>query len=103
MTMVMEPVLVVSIVSFVAGFLLGRASGCGSSLTTDSVRIKSLSPLPEDLEARLRLLIDSRRKIEAIKVLRQSTGLGLKEAKDVVDSMEKGKALQDIIYLTSKD
>lgn len=35
--------------------------------------------------------IDAGRKIEAIKTLREETGLGLKEAKDVVDSLVRAK------------
>lgn len=52
--------------------------------------------LPVDVEAaivsltpQLDDLIRRRRKIEAIKVLRGATGLGLKEAKDVVDELER--------------
>jgi hypothetical protein len=35
--------------------------------------------------------IGAGRKIEAIKILREETGLGLKEAKDVVDSLARAK------------
>lgn len=35
--------------------------------------------------------IDAGRKIEAIKILREETGLGLKEAKDAVDSLTRAK------------
>ena len=35
--------------------------------------------------------IDAGHKIEAIKVLREETGLGLSEAKDVVDSLARAK------------
>ena len=35
--------------------------------------------------------IDAGRKIEAIKILREETGLGLKEAKDVVDSLARAR------------
>ncbi len=35
--------------------------------------------------------IDAGHKIEAIKTLREETGLGLKEAKDVVDSLASAK------------
>ena len=35
--------------------------------------------------------VDAGRKIEAIKILREETGLGLKEAKDVVDSLARAK------------
>ncbi|NOR36799.1 MAG: hypothetical protein GQ577_08635 [Woeseiaceae bacterium] len=35
--------------------------------------------------------IDAGRKIEAIKILREESGLGLKEAKDVVDSLTRAR------------
>lgn len=41
----------------------------------------------------VRALVQERRKIEAIKLVRQRTGLGLKEAKDVVDAMERQMGL----------
>lgn len=45
--------------------------------------------LPEgDDDEALRALVRAGRKIEAIKRYRQRTGLGLKEAKDVIDAME---------------
>lgn len=37
----------------------------------------------------LKMLIMQGKKIEAIKVYRQQTGLGLKEAKDYVDALER--------------
>jgi large subunit ribosomal protein L7/L12 len=39
--------------------------------------------------AEIRQLATSGRKIEAIKVLRDATGLGLAEAKDIVESLER--------------
>ncbi|MEV4411364.1 ribosomal protein L7/L12 [Catellatospora sp. NPDC049609] len=44
-------------------------------------------PLPPDLLATARQLTQQGRKIEAVKVVRQRTGLTLREAKDVVDSL----------------
>jgi ribosomal protein L7/L12 len=41
-----------------------------------------------DLERQVRELLSKGRKIEAIKIYRQATGLGLKEAKDAVEGME---------------
>ena len=35
--------------------------------------------------------VDAGHKIEAIKILREETGLGLKEAKDAVDSLTRAK------------
>jgi Ribosomal protein L7/L12 C-terminal domain len=41
--------------------------------------------VPADIEA----LVRERRKIDAIKALRQRTGVGLKEAKDRIDLLER--------------
>ena len=46
-------------------------------------------PLPPAAEPEIRALLEQRRKIEAIKLLRQHTGLGLKEAKDRIDAFER--------------
>jgi ribosomal protein L7/L12 len=43
-----------------------------------------------DLHDQLLELMRSNRKIEAIKVYREHTGLGLKEAKDFVEDLERG-------------
>ena len=45
--------------------------------------------LPSDLLGKVKELIKKRRKIEAIKVIREGTGWGLKEAKDAVDALAK--------------
>ena len=46
------------------------------------------TPIPEEKIAALRELIFNRRKIEAIKLYRELTGFGLKEAKDAVEELE---------------
>ncbi len=46
--------------------------------------------IPPDIEA----LVRERRKIDAIKELRQRTGLGLKEAKDRIDLLERQLGIQ---------
>lgn len=46
--------------------------------------------LPPGLEGEVRALIAERRKIEAIKRVREATGLGLKEAKELVEAIEAG-------------
>lgn len=48
------------------------------------------APLPSDLEAQARALLARGKKIEAIKLVRQSTQLGLKEAKEYVDALSAG-------------
>lgn len=45
-----------------------------------------------DFEAELRRLLAERQKIEAIKLYRDHTGAGLKEAKDAVEALERGQA-----------
>ncbi|MFD2332686.1 ribosomal protein L7/L12 [Cohnella sp. GCM10020058] len=55
----------------------------------DSPASPPLSPmeLTSELEERLQHLVTSGKRIEAIKVLREATGLSLKGAKDYVDTM----------------
>jgi ribosomal protein L7/L12 len=43
-----------------------------------------------DIDDRVRNLVDEGKKIEAIKLYREMTGVGLKEAKDAVEGIEKG-------------
>ena len=47
----------------------------------------NLSP---EAEAQVRAALASRRKIEAIKIYREVTGLGLKESKEAVEAMQRG-------------
>lgn len=52
---------------------------------------RAVKPFDDEAKAKIRHLIASGKKIEAIKELREVTGLGLKEAKNLVDAAEKGK------------
>jgi hypothetical protein len=45
--------------------------------------------LPPEEAAKVLSLLDQGRKIEAIAVIRESTGLGLKEAKDLVEAIAR--------------
>jgi ribosomal protein L7/L12 len=45
----------------------------------------------DDLEGRVRLLMDEGQKIEAIKLYRGRTGAGLKESKDAVEAIGRGQ------------
>lgn len=47
--------------------------------------------LPADLQERVRVLVEQRRAIEAIKEVRQRTGLSLKDAKELVDAVRDGR------------
>src|SRR4051812_39795036 len=53
------------------------------------------SDAPAALEATVRSLLSQGRKIEAIKVYRGETGVGLAEAKNAVERLEQGKKLAD--------
>ncbi|WP_169946812.1 ribosomal protein L7/L12 [Microbispora sp. H11081] len=52
-----------------------------------------LPPVSADLQHRVRELYAEGKKIEAIKVIREQTGLGLKEAKDLAEAMASGRPL----------
>lgn len=45
-------------------------------------------PIPDDQIAALRELVFQRRKIDAIRLYREITGLGLKESKEAVEELE---------------
>ncbi|GAA0373103.1 hypothetical protein GCM10009530_24240 [Microbispora corallina] len=52
-----------------------------------------LPPISAELQLRVRELYAEGRKIEAIKLVREQTGLGLKEAKAVADTLGSGNPL----------
>jgi ribosomal protein L7/L12 len=45
--------------------------------------------LPSNLQETVKELLRKKRKIEAIKVVRETTGWGLKQSKDAVDALAK--------------
>lgn len=47
---------------------------------------------PPSLPPDVRSAVQAGRKIDAIRLLREATGLGLKEAKDAVEAFEAGEA-----------
>jgi ribosomal protein L7/L12 len=82
----------------IAVFLINRSGGGsldrGSSLPNVREALpRPVSPdLTGDVEADARALLRARSKIEAIKRVRELTDLGLKEAKDYVDALERGES-----------
>lgn len=76
-------------------WLLLRRRGSGRDLIAPppmlrprvAVPTQSLAP---ELEDEVRALIAENRHIDAIKRVREETGLGLMEAKEVVDAVERG-------------
>ena len=49
----------------------------------------------DDLNAHIAAPLAAHKKIEAIKLYRERTGVGLKEAKDAVEEIEKGRAIDE--------
>lgn len=78
-----------------------KCSFCSSDLYMSDEGIKVSSPLNDLLEnppvprgvdsAAIQQLVSEGKKIEAIKLVREQTGLGLREAKDAVDAIERGE------------
>ena len=80
---------------------IDRCQNCGawleqavpSASTGQEPRTGSEEPIvqqPDDLEGQLLSLLKAGRKIEAIKLYRQETGSGLKDAKDAVEAIATG-------------
>lgn len=81
---------------FLLGYLFGRISGTGSR------NLSGPPPLERQAQARevfgtldpathrsVTLALAARKKIEAIKILREATGMGLKESKETVEAWER--------------
>jgi ribosomal protein L7/L12 len=79
------------VVVFVLNRSWGGSLDRGSSPPPPDRRPDLLN-LTGDVEADARALLRSRGKIDAIKRVRELTGLGLKEAKDYVEALERGEA-----------
>jgi len=66
----------------------------GASLAeATNIDTPSAQTLPQELKSRVLTLISVDRKIEALKLIREATGLGLKESKDIVDSLSTAASL----------
>jgi large subunit ribosomal protein L7/L12 len=63
-----------------------RGAGTGRPMTA------SMPPMavPAELQVRVRVLLGENKPIQAIKEVRQATGLGLIEAKQIVDALRSG-------------
>lgn len=76
--------------AFILGIIIGRITKpSGSPIYRTQTSISS--DIPEAAETRIKELVDGGRMIEAIKQLREATGLGLKESKDIVDRLKNGQ------------
>jgi large subunit ribosomal protein L7/L12 len=66
---------------------LPPAVGSKQALPRNDSPSAPFAELPPETEAQVRLLIAAGRKIDAIKLTRDTTRLGLKECKDLVDAL----------------
>jgi len=85
--------------TFVLGFILGRLSAGrqnSPSISQRLVQTQVSAPPPLELEDQLRQMLRQGNKIGALKRCREATGLGLKEAKEVVDAIEAGRTFKDL-------
>jgi large subunit ribosomal protein L7/L12 len=67
-----------------------RCQACGAELRSGT---GATGRPGDDLESRVRALLEQGQKIEAIRVYREATGTGLAEAKDAVEALGRGGAL----------
>jgi ribosomal protein L7/L12 len=81
-------VYLIGTIAFVLGFIAGRISKQSPSLSARG-SLTTTKALPEDIEARARELLKRNDKIEAIKQVREATGMGLKESKEFVEQLER--------------
>jgi large subunit ribosomal protein L7/L12 len=65
------------------------ASGGGMMMPMAQMGGAAAAPVEEKTEFDVKLVEAGAKKIQVIKVVREATGLGLKEAKDIVDSAPK--------------
>lgn len=76
-------------VAFVLGFFVGRAGGRGTVLEVRAPVVAAPPPDDPDFLAQIHRLLHDGQLIEAIKVYRERTGVGLKEAKDAVEDIRR--------------
>ena len=86
----------------IAAMIVQRSWGSwlGRTGASPGVGYQGAADIPDGERAAIRALFDGGNKIAAIKRVRELTGMGLKEAKDYVESWEQGGAAPEIIIGT---
>jgi ribosomal protein L7/L12 len=92
----MDPVLILAIIAAILiplglTWLSNRSKR--ESASTKFVRAKPISGAAPDILTQVRALMNQNNKIEAVKVLRAATGMGLAEAKAAVEKLDEGGSL----------
>lgn len=91
-------VLLTLVVVAVVAFLLGGISS-GSGIPTEAEKAEistAMASLSPQQKMKIDAAIDARRKIEAIRIVRGATGLGLKHAKMGVEARIRERDLTDM-------
>ena len=88
------PELLVLLVILVVIVVMVRVAGREKTPKDRPAPGRALStPVPAELQSRIRTLAAADQRIQAIKLLREATGLGLLDAKNAVDAIAGGRAL----------
>jgi large subunit ribosomal protein L7/L12 len=83
------PILIFAGVAFlVMAAQILRRSRPRDPLARDVSPIMPSTTLPPEVEAQIRALLAAGRKVEAVKLARDTTHLGLKDSKDLVETFE---------------
>lgn len=75
---------------FVLGWIAGRGTRRTDALS-GSANVRAFTDVGPALRSEIESAIVAGRKIEAIKLLREATGMGLKESRDAVEAMEQAR------------
>jgi ribosomal protein L7/L12 len=89
------------LVTLLAAFLLGRFTASGKKGNS----LSPTPPTPDEVDAALKRVtlskwmeidaeLDTRRKIKAIRILREATGLGLKDSKEAIEDRQRKRDLR---------
>ncbi|MCJ2179336.1 ribosomal protein L7/L12 [Novosphingobium album (ex Hu et al. 2023)] len=77
---------------FVLGWIAGRGMN-GTRTLSGPTAVRTLNEVGPALRSEIESAIAAGRKIEAIKLLRDATGMGLRESKAAVEAMEQSWAV----------
>lgn len=85
----MNPYMIVLIIGIlvIAAYFIGRSSVSTTMTPSEKNKVKPMDVSEVANDPKFIEALDHNRKIEAIKILREHTGMGLKEAKETVEAM----------------
>lgn len=88
-------------IAVIAVAILRRQASSGVVIVRSAPPAAEAPPVDgSDLAGAARALLAAGKKIEAVKLVRERTGLGLKEAKDFVDGLEQGAPAAPAVPVT---